>query len=124
MGPNAKSAVELHAPILDSHTLGAVIAATERLIGHAMERAYLDKGYRGHDTTNPRRVFISGQKRGMFGVGRAYRSDDWPLTLVFGIGARLTSILIMLLYMTNDAAPSGFCRDIARLYVIPAAVTL
>ncbi len=34
-----------------------------------MERAYLDKGYRGHDTTNPRRVFISGQKRGMFGVG-------------------------------------------------------
>ncbi|MEJ6871855.1 transposase, partial [Bradyrhizobium japonicum] len=31
-------------------------------------RAYVDKGYRGHDTQNPRRVFISGQKRGVFGV--------------------------------------------------------
>ncbi|TWH96210.1 IS5 family transposase, partial [Bradyrhizobium daqingense] len=26
------------------------------------------KGYRGHDAQNPRRVFISGQKRGVFGV--------------------------------------------------------
>ena len=26
------------------------------------------EGYRGHDTTNPRRVFISGQKRGVQGV--------------------------------------------------------
>ena len=29
-----------------------------------LERAYVDKGYRGHDASNPRRVFISGQKRG------------------------------------------------------------
>ena len=27
-----------------------------------------DKGYRGHETANLRRVFISGQKRGVFGV--------------------------------------------------------
>jgi IS5 family transposase len=33
-----------------------------------MERGYFDKGYRGHDTENPRRIFISGQKRGVFGV--------------------------------------------------------
>ena len=33
-----------------------------------IERAYVDKGYRGHDAANPRRVFISGQKRGVFGV--------------------------------------------------------
>ena len=33
-----------------------------------IERAYVDKGYRGHDAQNPRRVFISGQKRGVFGV--------------------------------------------------------
>src|SRR5436190_18813407 len=31
------------------------------------ERAYVDKGYRGHHTPNPRRVFMSGQKRGVFG---------------------------------------------------------
>jgi hypothetical protein len=26
------------------------------------------RGYRGHDAQNPRRAFISGQKRGVFGV--------------------------------------------------------
>ena len=49
----------------DGHTLGAVIEATERLTGREIERAYVDKGYRGHDAPNPRRVFISGQKRGV-----------------------------------------------------------
>jgi IS5 family transposase len=33
-----------------------------------IERAYVDKRYRGHKTENPRRVFISGQKHGVFGV--------------------------------------------------------
>jgi IS5 family transposase len=63
----------LHASTLpgnpyDGHTLGAVIEATERLTGCEVERAYVDKGYRGHETANPRRVFISGQKRGVFGA--------------------------------------------------------
>jgi IS5 family transposase len=63
----------LHASALpgnpyDGHTLAAAIEATESLTGCAIERAYVDKGYRGHDTANPRRVFISGQKRGVFGV--------------------------------------------------------
>jgi IS5 family transposase len=63
----------LHAKTLpgnpyDGHTLGDVIEGTERLTGCEIERAYVDKGYRGHDTANPRRVFISGQKRGVFGV--------------------------------------------------------
>jgi transposase, IS5 family len=63
----------LHAKALpgnpyDGHTLAAVIEATERLTGRAIERAYVDKGYRGHRTADPRRVFISGQKRGVFGI--------------------------------------------------------
>jgi transposase, IS5 family len=63
----------LHAAALpgnpyDGHTLRAAIERTEKLTGCAIERAYVDKGYRGHDTPNPRRVFISGQKRGVFGV--------------------------------------------------------
>ena len=63
----------LHAKALpgnpyDGHTLGIVIEDTERLTGCAIERGYVDKGYRGHDTKNPRRVFISGQRRGVFGV--------------------------------------------------------
>jgi IS5 family transposase len=52
----------------DGHTLRDVIEDTERLTGCAIERAYADKGYRGHSTENPRRVFISGQKRGVFGI--------------------------------------------------------
>ena len=52
----------------DGHTLRTAIEATERLTGRVIERAYVDKGYRGHDATNPHRVFISGQKRGVFGV--------------------------------------------------------
>ena len=65
----------LHAKALpgnpyDGHTLGEVIDATEMLTGCGIERAYVDKGYRGHKVTNPRRVFISGQRRGVFGVIR------------------------------------------------------
>jgi IS5 family transposase len=54
----------------DGHTLAGVIDDTEKLTGRPIERAYVDKGYRGHDTTNPRRVFLSGQKRGVFGIIR------------------------------------------------------
>src|SRR5262249_18079375 len=63
----------LHAKALpgnpyDGHTLATVIEATERLTDCAIERGYVDKGYRGHHTSNPRRIFISGQKRGVFGI--------------------------------------------------------
>jgi transposase, IS5 family len=63
----------LHAKALpgnpyDGHTLRAVIERTQKLTGCEIERAYVDKGYRGHDAPNPRRVFISGQKRGVFGA--------------------------------------------------------
>ncbi len=52
----------------DGHTLRAALEDTQRLTGREIERAYVDKGYRGHDAPNPRRVFISGQKRGVFGI--------------------------------------------------------
>jgi IS5 family transposase len=63
----------LHATALpdnpcDGHTLRAAIEGTEKLIGREIERAYVDKGYRGHNAPNPHRVFISGQKRGVFGA--------------------------------------------------------
>jgi len=45
-----------------------VIDHTQNLSGRDIERAYVDKGYRGHDAQNPRRVFISGQKRSVFGA--------------------------------------------------------
>ena len=52
----------------DGHTLRDVIEDTQKLTGCEIERAYVDKGYRGHDAQNPGRVFISGQKRGVFGA--------------------------------------------------------
>jgi transposase, IS5 family len=63
----------LHAKALpgnpyDGHTLREVIEETQALTGRAVERAYVDKGYRGHDAPKPRSVFISGQKRGVHGA--------------------------------------------------------
>jgi transposase, IS5 family len=63
----------LHARILpgnpyDGHTLRSAIQDTERLTGREIERAYVDKGYRGHDGANPHRIFISGQKRSVSGA--------------------------------------------------------
>jgi transposase, IS5 family len=40
----------------DGHTLRDVLDRTETLTGCLIERAYVDKGYRGHDAQNPRRV--------------------------------------------------------------------
>lgn len=62
----------LHAKALpgnpyDGHTLRDVIEETEALTGREIERAYVDKGYRGHDAPKPLRVFKSGQKRGVHG---------------------------------------------------------
>ena len=59
-------------------TLRAVIDGTETLTGCEIERAYVDKGYRGHNTTNPRRVFISGQKRGVLAPSSASCDVDQP----------------------------------------------
>jgi 4-hydroxybenzoate polyprenyltransferase/phosphoserine phosphatase len=57
-------------------------------------------------------------------VGRGYRGSDWPLTLAFGVGAGLTSVLVMLLYLANDATPSGFYSRPEWLYAVPALITL
>jgi IS5 family transposase len=48
----------------DGHTLAAQIAQTERLTGTEIERAYVDRGYRGHDADRDR-VILAGQKRGL-----------------------------------------------------------
>ena len=62
----------LHAKALpgnpyDGHTLREVLEETTALTGREIERAYVDKGYVGHDAAKPNRVFKSGQKRGVHG---------------------------------------------------------
>jgi IS5 family transposase len=56
----------------DGHTPAAEIAQTERITGVTIERASVDRGYRGHDAQDRRsgeahqsRVFVSGQRRGV-----------------------------------------------------------
>jgi 4-hydroxybenzoate polyprenyltransferase len=55
-------------------------------------------------------------------AGRGFRSEDWPLTLAFGVGAGIASIIVMLLYLANDAAPSGFYPHQGWLYAVPGIV--
>ena len=62
----------LHAKALpgnpyDGHTLKEVLEETQALTGREIERAYVDKGYVGHDAPKPGRVYRSGQKRGVHG---------------------------------------------------------
>ncbi|MGY3078012.1 hypothetical protein ACVWZZ_004420 [Bradyrhizobium sp. LM6.10] len=51
----------------DGHTLATVIPEMEALVGNTIERAFLDKGYRGHNAPPDYkfRNFLSGQKRGV-----------------------------------------------------------
>lgn len=51
----------------DGHTLATVIPEMEALVGNTIERAFLDKGYRGHNAPPDYkfRIFLSGQKRGV-----------------------------------------------------------
>lgn len=68
----------------DGHTLRDLIDRAEALIGYAIERAYVDKGYRGHDAQNPRRILISGQKRSVFGVIKRELRRRSAIELIIG----------------------------------------
>lgn len=139
----------LHATALpgnpyDGHTLGAVIAATERLTGRSIERVYVDKGYRGHKTEGPRRLFISGQKRGVFGsikrelrrrsaieavighmkndghLGRCYlkgTSGDAANVILSAAGHNLRLVLAWLRILLRL-----FLIALARLFALPTAL--
>ncbi|NIN37296.1 MAG: IS5 family transposase [Gammaproteobacteria bacterium] len=56
-----------HGRPYDGHTLGTVISETQALTGVEIKRAYVDKGYVGHNAPKPLRVYRSGQKRGVHG---------------------------------------------------------
>ncbi len=51
----------------DKHTLGDVIVSAETLTA-VRSSAPKTRAMEGHKTENPRRVFISGRERGVFGV--------------------------------------------------------
>ena len=67
----------------DGHTLAAGIALTERITGVEVERAHVDRGYRGHDADKAR-VFVSGQKRGITPTIRRERRRRSAIEPVIG----------------------------------------
>lgn len=54
----------LHGNPFDGHTLKAAIEKSEAITGVAVTKAFVDKGYKGHDVEGPQ-VFISGQRKGI-----------------------------------------------------------
>ena len=43
--------------------------------------------------------------------GRDYRASDLPLTVALGVGCNAVAMLVMFLYLTHDAMPTGFYRQ-------------
>src|SRR5436309_3004184 len=118
-----------------------------RLTGRAIERAYVDKGYRGHHTPNPRRVFMSGQKRGVFGrikrelrrrsaieavighmkaeghLGRCYlkgRAGDAANVILSAVGYNLRLVLAWLRTILRVVLLALFQTSAIRLALKPA----
>src|SRR6201989_301316 len=67
----------------DGHTLSAALAQVERMTGVAVARTYVDRGYRGHGLDS-RRVFISGQRRGVTAPTRGERRRRSAIEPVIG----------------------------------------
>ena len=67
----------------DGHTLAAGIAQAERVTGVEVERAYVDRGYRGHDADQAH-VVLSGQKRGVTPTIRRERRRRIAIEPVIG----------------------------------------
>ncbi len=67
------------------------------------------------------RVAGSGQRTVS---GRGYEIDEAPLTTAFGTAAAVGAMIIMLLYITNEAAVSGNYRTPGWLFPIPAMMFL
>ncbi len=49
----------------DGHTLTSTLNQAETITDTAIQRVYVDRGYRGHDYAGRARVMIAGQKRGL-----------------------------------------------------------
>lgn len=54
--------------------------------------------------------------------GRGYLRRDEPITLAFGVGAALASIVILVLYLAEEAFPSGTYSSPEWLWLVPALI--
>lgn len=56
--------------------------------------------------------------------GRGYRAADAPLLLALGVGTMMATVLIMVIYLVEDAFPAGFYSQPAFLWGFPAVIFL
>ncbi|NWH07421.1 MAG: UbiA family prenyltransferase [Alphaproteobacteria bacterium] len=56
--------------------------------------------------------------------GRGYLSSDWPLTLAIGTASCAAAILVLVLYLVNDAMPQGAYSASHYLWAAPVLVAL
>lgn len=57
-------------------------------------------------------------------AGRGYRSGDWPITLSLGIATSLGALVVIVLYLTEEAFPSGAYSRPEFLWAAPMLMTL
>jgi 4-hydroxybenzoate polyprenyltransferase len=64
-------------------------------------------------------------ERGLDSIpGRGYLRSDAPLTLGLGLASMLGAVLIMVLYLIEDAFPTGFYANPAALWAVPPILFL
>ena len=51
--------------------------------------------------------------------GRGYRPADWPVTLAMGAASAFGSVIVIVLYLTEEAFPSGAYRSPEFLWAAP-----
>jgi 4-hydroxybenzoate polyprenyltransferase len=57
-------------------------------------------------------------------LGRGYRAADAPLMLALGVSAMMATVLIMVIYLVEDAFPAGFYRHPDFLWGFPLLIFL
>ncbi len=66
---------------------------------------------------------IAAKAAGRTVAGRGYVVDDWPVTLGFGIASACASIVVMLLFITEQGGSAGYASP-DKLFVVPVVLTL
>lgn len=74
--------------------------------------------------TEVQRMMERGQDIGQKIAGRGYFAADLPFILGMGIASGMASVLIMVLYLTNDALFADFYANAVWLWAIPPALFL
>jgi 4-hydroxybenzoate polyprenyltransferase len=67
------------------------------------------------------RMVENGRERTL---GRGYRDSDVPLVLAIGISTMMATVLIMVIYLIDDAFPTGFYRHPDMLWGFPIIIFL